>query len=165
MIPFTVASDREIMLSPSVHDEIIKDTLESHAPWIAPWAEITYMGDTGNKCEFFEEQRLAEFDVTVDRHGKMLDMVLYFEKMDWFLLIQSFASRGPVDAKRHKLANLFSEARPDFVYVTAFPDRGVMGRYLVDISWEKEVWCAGAPTHVIHFEDERFLGSYERADS
>ena len=71
-----------------------------------------------------------------------------------------------MDAKRHnELANLFSEAPPGLVYVTALQDCGVMDRYLVDISREKEIWCADAPTHVIHFEGERLLGPYERADS
>ena len=42
-----------------------------------------------------------------------------------------------------------------------FPDRGIMARYLGDISWETEVWCADAPTHLIHFNGERFLGPYE----
>jgi len=48
------------------------------------------------------------------------------------------------------------------IYVTAFPDRGVMGRYLSEISWETEVWCADAPSHLIHFDGERFLGPHER---
>jgi len=37
-----------------------------------------------------------------------------------------------------------------------------MGRYISEISWETEVWCADAPTHLIHFNGERFLGPYER---
>jgi hypothetical protein len=30
-----------------------------------------------------------------------------------------------------------------------------------DISWETEVWIAESPTHLIHFNGERFLGPYE----
>ncbi len=30
-----------------------------------------------------------------------------------------------------------------------------------DISWETEVWVAESPTHLIHFNGERFLGPYE----
>jgi len=30
--------------------------------------------------------------------------------------------------------------------------------YLSDISWETEVWVAEAPSHMIHFNGERFLG-------
>ena len=40
-----------------------------------------------------------------------------------------------------------------------------MGRYLSDISWETEVWCADAPSHLIHFDGERFLGPYEPGDA
>lgn len=78
------------------------------------------------------------------------------------MLIESVTSHGPVDAKRHgELANLFSGATPGLVYVTAFPDRRTMAKYLADISWETEVWCADAPTHLIHFDGERFLGPYD----
>lgn len=29
-----------------------------------------------------------------------------------------------------------------------------------EISWETEVWVADSPTHMIHFNVERFLGPY-----
>jgi hypothetical protein len=45
--------------------------------------------------------------------------------------------------------------------VTAFLDRRAMLKYLNDISWETEVWVADSPTHLIHFNGERFLGPYE----
>ena len=46
------------------------------------------------------------------------------------------------------------------VYVTAFPNRTVLGRSLGEIAWETEVWVADAPSHLIHFNGERFLGPY-----
>ena len=162
MIPVTVAPGREIALSPGAHSELIKNILVSFAPRFAPGAEVIYVGDTGDKVGFFEEERLAALGVTVDRHGKMPDVVLYFGEKHWLLLIESVTSHGPMDAKRHnELATLFTDANASLVYVTAFPDRAVMGRYLADISWETEVWCADAPSHLIHFDGERFLGPYE----
>ena len=35
-----------------------------------------------------------------------------------------------------------------------------MTRYMGEIAWEIEVWCADAPSHLIHFDGARFLGSY-----
>jgi hypothetical protein len=35
-----------------------------------------------------------------------------------------------------------------------------MARYLADIAWETEVWVSDAPSHLIHFNGERFLGPY-----
>ncbi len=162
MIPVTVAPGREIALAPGAHSELIREIITSFAPRFSPGAEVIYVGDTGAKEGYFEQERLAELGVTIDRHGKMPDVVLYFEEKNWLLLVESVTSHGPVDAKRHnELAILFEEAEPGLVYVTAFPDRAVMGKYLADISWETEVWCADAPSHLIHFDGERFLGPYE----
>ena len=63
----------------------------------------------------------------------------WLKEKDWLLLVESVSSHGPVDAKRHnELAELFSSAILGMIYVTAFPDRTVMGRYLADISCETE---------------------------
>jgi adenine-specific DNA-methyltransferase len=51
------------------------------------------------------------------------------------------------------------------VFVTAFPSRKGMTRYLAEISWETEVWIADQPEHMIHFNGERFLGPYEDSAS
>lgn len=59
------------------------------------------------------------------------------------------------------LAELFAGSSAGLVYVTAFPNRAVMGRYLHEIAWETEVWVADAPSHLIHFNGERFLGPYD----
>jgi BsuBI/PstI restriction endonuclease domain/BsuBI/PstI restriction endonuclease HTH domain len=59
-----------------------------------------------------------------------------------------------------ELAKLFAGAKAGLVYVTAFPNRAIMGRYLGEIAWETEVWVANSPSHLIHFNGERFLGPY-----
>ena len=80
---------------------------------------------------------------------------------NWLLLVESVTSHGPVDGKRHaELAKLFAGSKAGLVYVTAFPNRSIMGRYLGEIAWETEVWVADAPSHLIHFNGVRFLGPY-----
>ena len=161
MIPVQVVNDKEITLTPGAHSELIKKIIIDFAPRFAPGSEVIYVGDTGDKVGYFQKERLEILGVTVDRHGKMPDVVLYFGKKDWLLLVESVTSHGPVDSKRHnELSALFKGAKPGLVYVTAFPSRGIMGRYLNEISWETEVWCADAPSHLIHFNGERFLGPY-----
>jgi hypothetical protein len=44
------------------------------------------------------------------------------------------------------------------VFVTTFLMRTAMVRHLAEISWKTEVWVAESPTHMIHFDGERFLG-------
>lgn len=163
MIPVQVADGKKINLTPGDHSLLIKQIITEFAPRFAPNSEVIYVGDTGSKIGYFEDKRLADLGVTVDEHGKMPDVVLYVVEKDWLLLIESVTSHGPVDAKRYnELAELFAGSIPGLVCVTAFPDRAIMGRYLGEISWETEVWCADAPSHLIHFNGERFLGPYER---
>lgn len=166
MTPVRLAEGKRIELTPGAHSALIKRIIEEFAPRFAPGAELIYVGDTGDKVGYFRAARLAELGVSVDRHGKMPDVVLYFGDKDWLLLVEAVTSHGPVDAKRRaELATLFAGAKPGLVYVTAFPDVTVMGRYLNEISWETEVWCASAPTHLIHFDGGRFLGPYESEQS
>ena len=185
MVPVEVAEGREIELTPGLHSQLIRDIIDQFAPRFMPGAELIYVGDTGDKIGYFQEHRLAELGVTLDRHGyfsktrraqclaghrfpchgchpPVPDVVLYFGDKNWLVLVESVTSHGPVDAKRHnELAELFAGAAAGLVYVTAFPSRDVMREHLRDISWETEVWCADAPTHLIHFDGERFLGPYE----
>jgi len=57
----------------------------------------------------------------------------------------------------HDFTRLFSKSSASLVFVAAFMDRSSMVRFLGDISWEMEAWVAGAPSHMIRFNGERFL--------
>lgn len=160
-IPVEIAPGKKITLSPGEHSELIRAIIEDFAPRFAPGSVLVYAGDTGDKWGYFDAALLAELGVDVDSHGKMPDVVLHFTEKDWLLLVESVTSHGPVDGKRHaELAKLFSGSKAGLVYVTAFPNRAVMGRYLGEIAWETEVWVADAPSHLIHFNGVRFLGPY-----
>lgn len=160
-IPVRLSDGTEIRLSPGEHSALIRDIVHEFAPRFAPGGALIYVGDTGEKTGYFDSERLAALGVTVDHHGKMPDVVIHDVKRNWLLLIESVTSHGPVDGKRHhELAALFAGSSAGLVYVTAFPTRAVMSRYLAEIAWESEVWVADAPTHLIHFNGVRFLGPY-----
>lgn len=161
-IPVEIAPGKEITLSPGEHSELIRAIIEDFAPRFAPGSVLVYAGDTGDKWGYFDAPLLSELGAEVDSHGKMPDVVLHYTDKNWLLLVESVTSHGPVDGKRHdELANLFAGYNAGLVYVTAFPNRAIMGRYLSEIAWETEVWVADAPSHLIHFNGTRFLGPYK----
>jgi hypothetical protein len=132
-IPVKIAPGKKITLSPGEHSELIRAVVEDFAPRFAPGSVLVYAGDAGDKWGYFDAP----------------------------LLVESVTSHGPVDGKRHsELAKLFSDSTAGLVYVTAFPSRLVMSRYLGEIAWETEVWVADAPSHLIHFNGTRFLGPH-----
>jgi hypothetical protein len=166
LIPVEIAPGKKITLSPGEHSELIRAIIENFGARFVPGGVLIYAGDTGEKWGYFDAVLLSKLGVSVDAHGKMPDVVLYYPERNWLLLIESVTSHGPVDGKRHaELARLFAKATAGLVYVTAFPNRVIMGRYLGEIAWETEVWVADAPSHLIHFNGERFLGPHTQATS
>jgi type II restriction enzyme len=161
-IPLTLATGEQIDLSPGGQNVLIKEIIEQFCPRFTPGGKPIYIGDTDTKWAYFDEPTLARLGVKVDSHGKMPDVVVYHVKQKWLVLIEAVTSHGPVDGKRRdELKRLFGDCKAGLVFVTAFLDRAAMVKYLGDISWETEVWVADAPSHMIHFNGERFLGPYD----
>jgi len=162
LTPVQVAPDIKITISPGEHSTLIRAIIEDFAPRFAPNSILIYAGDTGEKWGYFDPSALSNLGVRIDSHGKMPDVVLYYSERNWLLLIEAVTSHGPVNGKRHnELTQLFEDAKAGLIFVTAFPNRTVMSRYISDIAWETEVWVADSPSHLIHFDGERFLGPYE----
>lgn len=160
-IPVTLPDGRALALSPGGQNVLIKQMVEDFCGYFSPGGQVLYVGDADEKWAVFEEEELARLGIRVDQHGKMPDLVVSLPEKDWLVLMEAATSHGPVDAKRHReLATLFSGSSAGLVYVSCFPSRAVMRKYLAQIAWETDVWCADNPTHLIHFNGERFLGPY-----
>jgi hypothetical protein len=160
-IPLRLATGEKIDLSPGGQNLLVKQIIEEFCPRFVPGGKPIYIGDTDTKWAYFNPKRLARLGVVVDAQGKMPDVVVHHVRKDWLVVIEAVTSHGPVDSKRRdELSRLFAGSKAGLVFVTAFLDRATMVRYLGDISWQTEVWVADAPSHLIHFNGERFLGPY-----
>lgn len=160
-IPIRHSGNFEFSLTPGAHSNLIRAIIEDFGAQFIPDGELVYVGDTGAKWGFFNEDLLSSLGVIVSEHGIMPDVVIYCPKRNWLILAEAVTSSGPVDAKRHEdLKKLFNKSSAGLVFVTAFPDEKMMRRFICSIAWETEVWRADAPTHLIHFNGERFLGPY-----
>ncbi|HJW24584.1 MAG TPA: BsuBI/PstI family type II restriction endonuclease [Rhodocyclaceae bacterium] len=161
MTPCIVPGGGELLLSPGDHSRLIRDIVQEFAPRFLPGARLLYVGDTGNKSIVFDEAGFAELGVSLHGRGKLPDVVFNDERRGWLVLVESVTSVGPMDGKRYaELTHLFAGAKAGLVFVTAFPDRALMSRFLGSLAWETEVWCASDPTHMIHFNGDRFLGPH-----
>ena len=98
----------------------------------------------------------------IEQHGKIPDVVVYQEEKNWLILIEAVTSHGPINPKRHiELKELFGGSKAGLVFVTSFIDKKTFSKYLSEIAWETEIWISEAPSHIIHFNGERFLGPYD----
>ncbi len=162
IIPVTLPNGQAIQLSSGGQNTLIKDILEEFCPRFTAGGLVLYVGDAGDKFIIHETQKFRELGIDLDPHGKMPDIVVYDQRRDWFVLIEALTSHGPVNLKRHnELKKLFQSSQKGLVFLTAFPNRKQMTRYLAEIAWETEVWVADQPDHMIHFNGERFLSPHE----
>lgn len=162
-IPVTLPDGGAVSLTPGGQNQLLKEAIEEFCPRFTPGAQVLYVGDAGRQDPIFEEKILGSLGVTLDKHGKLPDLIVYLTDREWLVLIEAAASHGPVDGKRrNELERLFGGASAGLVYVSCFPSRNEMRKYLGEIAWETEVWCADNPSHLIHFNGERFLGPYDQ---
>lgn len=161
-IPVTLSNGQEITLSSGGQNVLIKQMIDDFCAYFIPGGEVLYIGDADEKLMHFDADKLASLGVVIDPSGQMPDLVVYQESKNWLFLMEAASTHGPVDAKRHReLKALFNDSTAGLVYVSCFPDRKTMRKFLADLAWESEAWCAEDATHMIHFDGERFLGPYE----
>ncbi len=152
---------QRIALSPTGKNELLRAIIENFCTYYTPGGTILYAHDADEERALFDRAELKRLGVTLDTHDWMPDVVIYMKDRNWLVLLEAASSHGPVDAKRHaELQTLFAGSTAGLVFVSCFPTRKEMRKYLDQIAWETEVWCADNPTHLIHFNGERFLGPY-----
>lgn len=163
-VPVTLPDGTSIALSPGGQNPLIKAIIEKFCAIYTPGGHVLYIGDTEAKFKYSNAQVLKDMGVVLGSAAKIPDVIIYYPKKNWLLLIEAVTSAGSVDRKRRsELKRLFAGSRAGLVFVTAFEKRRAMQSVIAQIAWESEVWIAEDPEHMIHFNGERFLGPYPDA--
>jgi adenine-specific DNA-methyltransferase len=161
LIPVTLPNGNSLLLSSGGQNELIKKVIEEFCPRFTPGAKVIYIGDAGEKITQNEINYFNDLGIDIDTHGKMPDIVIDFSEKQWLVIIEAVTSHGPIDITRYnELSDLFSGCKYGLVFITAFETKRILNRYLSKIAWETEVWVAENPSHLIHFNGEKFLGPY-----
>ena len=161
LVPVKIKENHIIQLSPGKHSQLIQNIIEQMAPRFLPNSILIYVGDTEKKWGYYDQELAGNLLFNVQQHGKMPDVILYVEDKQWLVLVEAVTSHGPVDSKRYiELEKLFENVTAGKVYISAFPDKKTFIHYAQDIAWETEAWISDNPSHMIHFNGDRFIGPY-----
>ncbi len=143
------------------HNQLQKEVVESFLPQFVPDALLLYVGDAKNKSLFLDEDYLRKLGMNDLAHARLPDVVAYSPARAWIILIEAVHSANPVDHIRHlQMEKSMGTCKVPRVYVSAFANRASFRKWVCDISWETEVWLSDEPTHLIHFNGDKFLGPY-----
>jgi len=161
MIPVKFPTGQELSLTSGPHNILQKAIVEEFLPRFAPGSEILYLGDTTKKQLFKQEERLQTLGFFDLNHDLLPDVVAYDPEKNWILLIEAVHSSNPISKLRHlDLERLTARCRAGRIFVSVFQNREEFRKWIVEISWETEVWLVDEPSHIIHFDGEKFLGPH-----
>jgi type II restriction enzyme len=164
-IPITLPGGAEISIKAGGQNVLIKSMVDDFCSRFIQGGKVIYIGDADSKLGTFDEKLLASLGVEVNHHGKLPDLVVYQPKTNWLFLMEACSTHGPVDNIRiSELRELFADSTAGLVFVSCFPDRATMRRFLPDLAWETEAWVADNPSHMIHFNGSKFLGPYHASE-
>ncbi|MBN1453513.1 MAG: hypothetical protein JW963_21035 [Anaerolineales bacterium] len=159
MVPLKVADGTVYKLSPGKHNQLQAAIVTEFCPRFATGAKLVYIGDTAKKKVVLDQELAEKLNIPVSEHGKFADVLLYDENKNWLFLIEAVTAHGPVSPKRYlELEQLLADCTAGRIYVTAFLDFTTFKKFVNDIAWETEVWVAEMPSHMIHFNGDKFLG-------
>ena len=158
-VPVTMPNGEVLQLSPGAHNEVQAAIVMEFAPRFVPGAQVLYLGDTASKALVLDEATFDRLGVVLTQHDKMPDVVLYDSERNWVVLVEAVTSHGPMSPKRLvELNTMFANCTAGLVFVSAFPDMAEFKKHAADVAWDTEVWLADVPSHMMHFNGDRFLG-------
>lgn len=161
-IPVLLPSGQELRLSGGGQNVLIKAMVEEFCPRFSPGGEVLYIDDTSHDEGAINYDSLSRLNISIPERGKAPDLIVWMPDKRWLFLMEACSTHGPIDVTRKsEMMRLFDGHAGDVVYVSCFPTRKVMQKYLSDLAWETEAWCADTPDHMIHLDGEKFLGPYK----
>lgn len=99
MVSVKIKKNYNIQISPGKHSELIRDIIEQMAPRFLPNSIFIYVGDTGEKWGYYDQELAGSLLFNVQQHGKMPDVILYVEDKKWLVLIEAVTSHDLLTAK------------------------------------------------------------------
>lgn len=159
--PVVLPSGTTLDLSPSGQSVLIRDIVEEMLPRFAPGCQVLYIDDTDHKHGVVDAGLMDELGISLKAREKASDVIAWDGVRGWLFLMEAASTHGPVDVTRKaELHDLFADQWDKVVLVSCFPNRKVMQRYLAQLAWETEAWCADTSDHMMHLNGSRFMGPY-----
>lgn len=119
-------------------------------------------GRTGHQAQDVRVQAVkslgvicAQLNLPIQVTANLPDVILLCEAERCLVVVEVVASSGPISASRMaQLDQLVQQPQAlgyRLRYVTAFPNRRILRRFIEEIAWGTDVWVASEPEGVIRF--------------
>ncbi len=163
LVSVTFPGGAKLSLSAGPHNRIQKAVIEEFLPRFLNQPVVLYIGDTAKKNLVMDRARLESLNLLVNEHDILPDIIAVDVERNWLFLIEAVHSLNPVSRIRHlALEDLVVKCPLGTVFVSAFENLETFAKWAPKISWETEIWVASDPSHMIHYNGDRFYGPRKR---
>lgn len=147
-------------ISPGGQNPLIVDIINLFAPQYH-FDQVLYIGDAENRYNcLFEQDLLAQFNINIERllnSIEMPDVILYRSSKNVLAIIEAVKTGGEINVERRdRLLSLFENCTAKLSFVNAFENFQALKKTLKTITWETHAWLADNPTHMIHFNGDKY---------
>ncbi len=158
-VSILLPNGKKLSLSPGLHNILEKHIIENLIPKKIKNAEVVYLGDTKHKMFYVNKKLLKKLGITLDKHDKLPDVIVWSQKSMKFYVIESVTSVGPVEEMRKKeienVINGKSSKNYEISYTIAFLDRKTFRKFSEVIANDTNVWIATEPDGLIQYSKNR----------
>ncbi len=145
------------VLSPGDHSRLTKVVVEIFGPAFLDRPESVYIGDTAKKSGYQNRRLMRELNLPVEVKAGLPDVILFAGPQRQLVVCEVVTGTGPITPSR--LEQLRALVRGAVTlghmveFVTAFPSRAILRRFVEVIAWGSLVWVAEEPNNLILFQE------------
>ncbi len=154
-IAVNVGQPQPYVLSPGTHSRLAADVVEVYAPRFLACPRVVYLGDTRHKGGYQQRDVMRELNLPIHVTTSLPDVILLCERERHLVVVEVVASSGPISPAR--LVQLQQLVHQAYIlgyhprYLSAFPSRRVLRRFVEAIAWGTQAWIAEEAAQVISF--------------
>ena len=152
-----VSPANTFLLSAGAHSQLAKVFVETFGPAFLTGPQVVYIGDTARKSGYQNRGLMRELNLPVEVKAGLPDVVLFSEAQRRLIVCEVVTSTGPVTSSRleqlRRLVHGPMKLGHTVEFVTAFPSRAVLRRFVEQIAWGTSVWIAAEPNNLILFQE------------
>jgi hypothetical protein len=161
-IRLRVAPGRSFVLSGGDHNELERAIVERFGPTFLNDPRVIFLGDAARKAGYQDRIAMRELNLPIKVAVNLPDVILISPSTREMVVAEAVVSTGIIgDSRLEQLGGLTSaSARLGFKvqFLTAFPTRALLRRFVDQIAWGTAVWIASEPNNLILFQKRISVG-------
>lgn len=151
-----VGPEKHFTLSSGDHNELERAIVERFAPTFLRNSRVVFLGDAARKTGYQDRTLMRELNLPIQVRANLPDVILASQSSRELVVAEAVVSTGIINESRlTQLVELTSaSARLGFgiQFLTAFPSRVLLRRFVDQMAWGTAVWVAAEPNNLVLFQ-------------